>query len=136
MPSENRKITWNNTSPYVVYFDADANNAFRDRVATKKPLELEIVRELLPKFAHLQDPHKEKYRAKVIIDIGQLTFPRVVGIKGRYYVNQFDAGLGDTQVDNVFKKFGSTLGVEILMDKILLDKKKLQPVRLFTLSEF
>lgn len=66
-----------------------------------------------------------------MIDCSQLLFPRVIGLKGRFAVNAFDtpAATNDAApIETVYQKARTTISLAINCDKMLLDKKKLQPV--------
>ncbi|KAJ1551557.1 Cilia- and flagella-associated protein 70, partial [Nowakowskiella sp. JEL0078] len=123
VPSESqqfKKCIWGFN--HVTWMPPEAVSRLREQISSKKPLEIEFTRELQAKFAHVQDPNAAKFKGKIVIDCSSLLFPRVIGIKGRFLVDTFD----DTT--DTYKSIGSSIGLQITLEKPLLDKKKLQPI--------
>ncbi|KAJ3297860.1 Cilia- and flagella-associated protein 70 [Borealophlyctis nickersoniae] len=155
---ETRKIvSWNVT--HVIWIPPDAVVGLREKIQNKQPLEIEFVRELQPRFSHVQDTNVNKYRGRSILDLSSLLFPRVIGLRGRFPLDNYEpppspsepAPLAATAtamsstltVDatpapkgktgkgsdlNVYKSLGTSMGLELLLEKPLLNKKKLQPI--------
>ncbi|KAI9363935.1 hypothetical protein DFJ73DRAFT_810162 [Zopfochytrium polystomum] len=143
-----RKVAW--AQSFVIWMPPEAVVRLREKIIAKQPLEAEFYREMQPKFSHLTDPNPLKYRAKAILDISCLLFPRVVGLKGRFPIDCYDppSSPGDIapgvveaalavkkgakakdEVDlALYKNLGSHVGIQISLEKPLLDRKKLQPV--------
>ncbi|KAI8835610.1 hypothetical protein BJ741DRAFT_607390 [Chytriomyces cf. hyalinus JEL632] len=137
--------------PYIVWVPPEAVVKLREKIVAKCALDVEFFREMQPKFAHVMDPNAAKYRGKASIDINSLMYPRVTGLRGRFYLDLMDGSVGggaDAAVDhstgkgkkgggkeegahadsNIYKALGSHIGLEITLEKPLLDKKKLQPI--------
>ncbi|KAJ1566520.1 Cilia- and flagella-associated protein 70, partial [Cladochytrium tenue] len=142
-----KKVAW--PQPYVAWLPPDAVVRLREMIIAKKPIEIEFTRELQPKFSHLTDVNSAKYHGKVSVDLSVLLYPRVVGMKGRFAADVFEGNLvpnsdaaggeptggarkGAKPRDEIdpalYKNLGTHVGLEISLDRILLDKKKLQPV--------
>ncbi|KAI8802085.1 hypothetical protein BJ742DRAFT_873493 [Cladochytrium replicatum] len=143
-----KKVVWNYS--YVLWLPPDAVVRLREKIASKQMLEVEVfVRELQQRFSHVQDINVNKYRGRVNVDWSSLMFPRVIGIKGRVALESFEpptaessgppGSAGATSESSkvkkskedewqVYKNINSTLGLQVLLEKPLLDKKKLQPI--------
>ncbi|KND04050.1 uncharacterized protein SPPG_01495 [Spizellomyces punctatus DAOM BR117] len=158
-----KKVSWATT--HVVWMPPEAVIRLREKIQSKHMTEVEFVRELQPKFAHVVDSNVNKYRGRAIMDMSSLLFPRVMGLKGRWPLEVFEPpasplsegmGLGqargalasstttlDSQAPgptpskkgrgakddaNLYKSLGTSIGLQLLLEKPLLDKKKLQPI--------
>ncbi|TPX37150.1 hypothetical protein SmJEL517_g01059 [Synchytrium microbalum] len=152
-PVPSKRVEWSSlvTQKYI-WVNKNFMARLRERIQSRRPIELEMIRELQPKFAGVADSQSVKYKGRVNIDCTPLLFPRVIGFKGRYAVEGDDRdrrlsvvegkpSMGsDTSLhqkegkskltkegSDVYKTLGTSLGVEILLGKPLLDNKKLQP---------
>ncbi|KAJ3416941.1 Cilia- and flagella-associated protein 70 [Chytridiales sp. JEL 0842] len=136
-----KKVTWNGT--HTIWFPPEAIVRMREKILSKQPLELEFNREMQPKYSHLSDPTPGKYKGKATVDIACLMYPRVMGLRGRFTLDIHDPpSTPSTEVDqpgkskkpskeddgNLYKSLGTHFGMELLLEKPLLDKKKLQPI--------
>ena len=112
----------------------------------------------MPRFSHVHDPNVNKFRGKAYIDANCLLFPRVIGLKGRFGLEVFETPLAvgndirrvDPSTDkiaapvspspkkggkdesvggsNLYKTLGTRIGIEMVLEKQLLNRKKLTPV--------
>ncbi|KAJ3295071.1 Cilia- and flagella-associated protein 70 [Rhizoclosmatium sp. JEL0117] len=144
-----KKVAWTSTTPYVVWVPPEAVVKLRERIVAKIPFEMDFERVMQPRFAHIVDANAAKYKGKAGIDVASLMWPRVIGLKGRFLLDLADGvGASGDAVDhgakgkkgtakeevthsadvNIYKAIGSHLGIEINLEKPLLDKKKLQPI--------
>ncbi|KAI9339399.1 hypothetical protein BDR26DRAFT_837865 [Obelidium mucronatum] len=146
-----KKVAWASasagaSSPYVVWIPPEAVVKLREKIVAKNAWELDFSREMQPRFAHVVDTNSAKYKGKAGIDWASLMWPRVIGLKGRFLLDLAD-GLGadgisadhnaakgkkgakdETGDVNIYKALGTHIGLEVNLDKPLLDKKKLQPI--------
>ncbi|KAJ3022692.1 Cilia- and flagella-associated protein 70 [Thoreauomyces humboldtii] len=149
-----KKVVWPST-PFLVWMPPGAVVRLREKIVRKEVVEVEFTRSLLPRFSHLPDTNAAKYRGKATLDLSCLLFPRVMGIRGRWAVESAEqSGTGshpatadgpkdsvttdlahtgrkkkdDVSNTNLFHTAGTSLGLELLLEKPLLDKKKLQPI--------
>ncbi|KAI9204949.1 uncharacterized protein BJ171DRAFT_423701, partial [Polychytrium aggregatum] len=114
-----KKVLWH-TSHYI-WLPPTAVVRLREWALAKRPIEIEFVRELQPKFAHLTDPYVNKYRGKVVVDSSALIYAAsYAGIK--LTINVYTLG------GNIYKSLGTSIYLELLLEKPLLNKKKLQPI--------
>ncbi|KAJ3075167.1 Cilia- and flagella-associated protein 70 [Podochytrium sp. JEL0797] len=147
-----KKVAWvgaggAGAGAYVVWIPPDAVVKLRERIVAKTGLEIEFAREMQPKFAHVVDPNAAKYKGKTVIDWASLMWPRVMGLKGRFSLADggADSGMeyssgkakkgssgkeeaGHSGDSSIYKALASHIGLEIMVEKPLLDKKKLQPI--------
>ncbi|KAJ3214771.1 Cilia- and flagella-associated protein 70 [Dinochytrium kinnereticum] len=146
-----KKVSWSNG--HTIWLPPESVIRLREKILAKQLIEIEFIREFQPRFSHLVDPNPSKYRGKALLDFSSLLFPRVIGLKGRFPLDVFEApgspgdagsvvadsgaGGGKTkggrgnkdEIDvHLYKTLGTSVGVEIMLEKPLLDKKKLQPI--------
>ncbi|KAJ3101698.1 Cilia- and flagella-associated protein 70 [Phlyctochytrium planicorne] len=140
-----KKVAWNNA--YTVWFPPESVVRLREKIMSKQLIEIEFAREFQPRFSHLVDSNSGKYRGKACIDAACLLYPRVIGLKGRFTLDVFDppGSPGDGTIGNTDQTaganakgkpgrgakeetLGTNVGLEIMLEKPLLDKKKLQPI--------
>ncbi|KAI8618763.1 hypothetical protein BC830DRAFT_1107404 [Chytriomyces sp. MP71] len=130
--------------PYIIWIPPEAVVKLREKILAKCQLELDFSREVQQRFVHVVDPNSAKYKGKAGVDISSLMYPRVMGLRGRFYLDLLDGNLGGEVIDhnagkgkkgaakeedaNVYKSIGAHIGLEITLEKPLLDKKKLQPI--------
>ncbi|KAJ3217632.1 Cilia- and flagella-associated protein 70 [Clydaea vesicula] len=150
-----KKVSWNFS--YIIWVPPDAVIKLKEKLIQKLPLEVEFVRELQPKFSQAIDVNVNKYRGRTLIDFYSLLYPRCIGVKGRFPLEVYDvrpqSSENNTSVPtqaapvsvettskkltkvlkdegNLYKTLGTTIGLEIILDKFLLTKKKLLPVEM------
>ncbi|KAI8838398.1 hypothetical protein BC829DRAFT_447402 [Chytridium lagenaria] len=138
-----KKVTWGGA--WTVWLPPESVGRLREKILAKQMLEIEFSREFQPKFAHLVDSNPGKYRGKALLDAACLLFPRVIGMKGRFALDVFDPLEVPTEVTATkrlvptekeenrlvvqkTRTLGTSVGVELVLEKPLLDKKKLQPI--------
>ncbi|KAJ3008042.1 UNVERIFIED_CONTAM: Cilia- and flagella-associated protein 70, partial [Siphonaria sp. JEL0065] len=144
-----KKVAWSSGTatgtPYMIWIPPEAVLKLREKIVAKNALEVDFSRDLQSKFAHVVDTNAAKYKGKAGLDWASLMWPRVIGLKGRFLLDLADgcgaeagaehaAGKGkkgakDENGDvNIYKALGTHIGLEINLEKPLLDKKKLQPI--------
>ncbi|TPX60566.1 hypothetical protein PhCBS80983_g01686 [Powellomyces hirtus] len=150
-----KKVVWS-PAPFLVWMPPTAVVRLREKIVRKEVVEVEFTRSLLPRFAHLPDTNSAKYRGKTTLDLSCLLFPRVMGIRGRWPIDVSEASGGSSQPTtaegpkdpsaggdqvhtgrkkkdevanaNLYRALGTTVGLDLRLEKPLLDKKKLQPI--------
>ncbi|TPX41837.1 hypothetical protein SeLEV6574_g05897 [Synchytrium endobioticum] len=151
VPVPSKRVEWPSTvAQKCIWISKPYMTRLRERVQSRKPVEFEFLREPQPRFASLADTQSSKFRGRVLVDCASLLFPRVIGFKGRFTVEcneRFSltdkiGGMGsETSMHvregkskipkdsgDVYRNIGTSLGIEILLDRPLIDKKKLQPI--------
>ncbi|KAL2919158.1 hypothetical protein HK105_201433 [Polyrhizophydium stewartii] len=90
----------------------------------------QFVRTLQPKFASVTDTNASKYRGKASIDVTMMMYPNVIGIKGRFPLDVYEASDAAAQADpnNLYRAIGSAISMEFLLTAPLIDKKRLQAI--------
>ncbi|RKP16793.1 hypothetical protein ROZALSC1DRAFT_24878 [Rozella allomycis CSF55] len=140
-------VTWR--KPVSFWLSPEATSKLRERISRKKPLVFEFVRELQPKFSSVQDTASSRFKGRFVVDGTQLLFPKVLNIQGKYNVESFEntisldteeesrrisihsAGKSKNSVDagkpSLYRGLGTTITLDLSLNKPLLEKKKLQP---------
>eukprot|EP00842_Homolaphlyctis_polyrhiza_P007011 jgi/Hompol1/89/HPOL_005219-RA len=103
---ETKKVVFG--SSLIIYLSPTVVECVRKYAQEKRPLEVE------PKFASVVDTYANKYRGRAAIEVSMMMFPNIIGIK---------------DPNNVYRMIGSAITMDFMLSMPLIDKKKLQMVK-------
>ncbi|KXS15484.1 TPR-like protein [Gonapodya prolifera JEL478] len=126
-----KQVLW--TNPTVVWMYKEGLDRLKEKVMAKEPLEIELTRELQPRFAHVTEGTSSRFRARSTLDCSTLILPRVTTVCARCSLDAWvdpeakTAKKGDKGEDP-FAKVGAAVRVEVVLERELIERKKLQPL--------
>jgi hypothetical protein len=126
---EVRAVKWGYS--YTVWISPTVVEKFRQMGQKREHIHFEIFRGVLPKFSNVTDLNGHRVRGKGSIDLGLATYPNVIGIKGRFPIEQADL---DPHADpkkrtnDLYKSIGSSLGLKMEFSSPLINQQTFEVV--------
>jgi hypothetical protein len=126
---EVRAVKWGYS--YTAWISPNVVEKLRQMGQKREHIQFEIFRGLLPKFTHVADLNGHRVRGRGSIDVGLATYPNVIGIRGRFYIEQADLEPHNDpkkRPSDLYKSIGTTLGLKIEFSAPLINQETFQVI--------
>ncbi|KAJ3339170.1 Cilia- and flagella-associated protein 70 [Gonapodya sp. JEL0774] len=130
-PAPHKKIVqW--PKPATVWMYKEALDRLKEKVMAKEPLEVELSRDVQPRFAHAADATGSRFRARSQLDCSNLILPRLTTLCARCplegWVDTEAKGKKGDKGEDPYVKAGAMVSIEVVLERELIERKKLQPI--------
>jgi hypothetical protein len=127
--TDTRIIKW--SSKYIAWLSPIVVEKLREMGHSREHLLFESWRVVQPKFVNAVDSNLQKIKAKGSIDLGLVSYPNIIGVRGRFHIEQVEVELpsdGKKKPLDIYRSIGTTLGLKIIFSSPLVSKSIYQEV--------